>query len=77
MAISDVLSDAVAQIRVYLDSQPTMYLPIRPEVEELLAKMDALRFKLDSVPSLDDPTGPSASVLEALEYSLHGWKPTN
>jgi hypothetical protein len=64
--ISDVLSDAAAQIRRYLDTQPTVYSPVEPRIRALLAQMDDVREKLDGwLP--DDPTGPFANASEAVE----------
>jgi hypothetical protein len=65
MAISDTLSDAINEIRGYLRNQPSMYASVRPELDKLLSDMDAMRAALDR-PPFDDPTGPQASVTEAM-----------
>lgn len=71
MAISDILSDAVYEMRCYLASQPSMYAEVRPRIDALLTEMEAVRVELDR-PPYDDPTGPHASVLEALENDPTG-----
>lgn len=62
--ISDVLSDAVAEIREYLDHKspfPSCYQgPVRERIERLVAEMEAVRIVLD--------TPPSAAVVEQAEF---------
>ena len=64
MAISDTLSDAVIEMRRMLDSQPSMYAEVKQQMEALITAMDGMRAILDTPPF--DPTGPQASVYEAL-----------
>lgn len=49
--ISDVLSQAADDIRVYLRRMPTVYAGCEPQICELLERMDALRRELDTPPS--------------------------
>ena len=70
MAISDTLSDAAEEIRDYIHNQPSMYASVFPELQALLAHMDAVRIALDKGP-FDDPTGPMASVFEALQSQVY------
>ena len=49
--ISDVLSDAAAEIRAYQRGLPEVYgKRWHAEIEAVLAAMDALRVKLDAPP---------------------------
>jgi hypothetical protein len=63
MAISDVLFESAIEIRKYLENLPEMYEDVRPEVDDLLSRMDALRAKLDTPPFLmpQGAEGPTAS----------------
>tara|TARA_B100000378_G_scaffold230812_1_gene195847 strand:+ start:1853 stop:2023 length:171 start_codon:yes stop_codon:yes gene_type:complete len=56
MAVSDTLSEAVDEIRDYLDTNPGMYRAVRPRIEALLAEMEQVRVLLDT-PPLSDPGG--------------------
>jgi hypothetical protein len=51
--ISDVLVDAAAQIRQYLEEQPEVHADVRPEIEAVIAAMLALAFTLDQLPPDD------------------------
>ena len=48
--ISDVLSEAVDDIRAYLRSSPHVYANVRAELDELVTDMDAIREHLDCAP---------------------------
>ena len=48
--ISDTLSDAVQEMRNYLRDMPEVYAEARPELEKLIADMDAMRARLDAPP---------------------------
>lgn len=65
MAISDTLSDAAAEIRDYLENQPSMYAEKRADILWVVNRMDSLRRQLDQW-GKDNPIGPNASVHEAL-----------
>ena len=60
--ISDVLSDAAASIREYLEHPATerCYDRVRIRVEDVLGQMDALRRVLDAPPTLTAGGPPSA-----------------
>jgi hypothetical protein len=47
MAISDVLADAVSEIKSILEDQPSMFEK-RERIEAVLSQMDALRAELDA-----------------------------
>lgn len=72
--ISDTLSDAAFEIRDYLTSQPTVYAEKRARILGVVKAMEDLRAELD-VWGLDDPTGPRASVQEALDAAIHAKMP--
>lgn len=72
--ISDVLSDAAFEIRDYLTNQPTGYAEKRARILAVVKAMEDLRSELD-VWGLDDPTGPRASVQEALDSAIHAKMP--
>lgn len=48
--ISDILFDAIEDIRDYQRDMPDVYDPIRAEIEAVIVAMDALRQKLDTPP---------------------------
>lgn len=48
--ISDILSETAAGIRRYIEALPETYKEVRPEIDDLLKRMDALRAKLDAPP---------------------------
>jgi hypothetical protein len=52
--ISDTLADAIFEIEDYLKMMPEVYSPIEQEIREVVAVMDALRKKLDTLPSSTD-----------------------
>lgn len=52
--ISDILSDAAAQIRDYQQRMPACYDALTERIDAVLAHMDALRIALDTLP--DRPT---------------------
>lgn len=48
--ISDILSEAAAGVRRYIEALPETYEEVRPEIDDLLKRMDGLRAKLDAPP---------------------------
>lgn len=48
--ISDTLSDAAAEVREYLQRQPSVYEPFRADIEAALSAMDRARALLDALP---------------------------
>ena len=52
--ISDVLSDAVQEMRDYLAELPETYANVRGDLDKLIADMDAMRARLDAPPTLAD-----------------------
>lgn len=50
--ISDVLSDAIAQIKIYQAELPAVYDAIRPEIDRTIHEMEVLRIKLDTPPEM-------------------------
>lgn len=65
MAISDILSTSADEIKSCLDNQPGVYAPIVSQISQLLVDMERIRVLLDT-PPYNDPTGPRASLHEAL-----------
>lgn len=57
--ISDVLSNAVVDIRRYLHSPITgkLYAAQRPHIERVLIEMEELRIMLDTLPVICDREG--------------------
>ncbi len=49
--ISDILSDAAAEIRHALEERSNMYADTAPLINDLLMKMDAVRALLDRPPA--------------------------
>lgn len=50
--ISDTLSDARADIQHYLEAFPNNYAELRPQIDDLLSRMEALHTILDAPPGL-------------------------
>jgi len=48
--ISDVLSDAIAEIRQYQAEMPEVYGKIKRKIDTVVTIMDALRAELDAPP---------------------------
>jgi hypothetical protein len=69
MAISDTLYEAAFEIRRYLKDQPTMYAEKKDRICAVLQQMDELRKELDLWGS-DEPTGPRASLKDAINSAL-------
>jgi hypothetical protein len=58
--ISDVLSDAIAEVRDYLETMPDVYAPVRPEIEAWARQTDLLIWTLDHLPVAgQEPIGPT------------------
>jgi hypothetical protein len=51
MAISDILSDAVTQVRDCLRARPEAYEDMKGRLDMLLLHMDAVRTELDTPPN--------------------------
>ncbi len=49
--ISDILSDAIDEIRRYQREMPNVYDDIKPKIEKVVAVMDGLRAELDTPPA--------------------------
>lgn len=54
MAISDILFDAVFEIREVLRTRQRAYSDIMPKIEHVLKEMDSLRTELDAPPAKED-----------------------
>ena len=52
--ISDVLFDAIAEIREYQRAMPQVYDNLRVEIARVIVVMDELRVKLDTPPVMVD-----------------------
>ena len=52
--ISDTLSDAEAQLAIYLTRYPEVYRGFEQEITRLMNSMRELRFELDSLPEEKD-----------------------
>ena len=48
--ISDVLAQAISDIRGYQRDLPKVYRDLKPRIDRLVAEMDKLRDELDTAP---------------------------